>query len=152
MTVQETLAAHIAQARLHQERWEATVNDFPLFYEDLAKLGIEVRFSEFDGSLDIRFTGDGELFRRVWKLVRSIGFEPNSRPLAGAQAEFCTFWHHSDPRYSRIWLQFSSSICRAVKVGTKLVEEPIYEISCGDGQTPLGMLLSSENDNPLARE
>lgn len=152
MTIQEILANHIAKVRANQEKWEATVNDFPFFYEELARLGIEPRFSEIDSSLDILFHGDGETFQRVWRMLRGIGFRPNNRPSEDKKSEFATFWHHPDQRYSRIWFHYTSSVCKAVKVGTRMVEEAVYAVTCGDGQTTLGSLLASENDNALARE
>ena len=32
---------------------------------------------------------------------------------------------------SRFWMQFTSSVCKRVQVGTKTVEQPIYEVQCG---------------------
>lgn len=39
------------------------------------------------------------------------------------------------PDGASVWLSFSSSVCVRVQVGTRTVEEPIYEIQCEEPVT-----------------
>jgi hypothetical protein len=36
----------------------------------------------------------------------------------------------------RIWLAFSSTVCRRVKIGTKTVEQDVYETVCDELTLP----------------
>jgi hypothetical protein len=67
----------------------------------------------------------------VVRIFRLAGFTTQSDP---PKANAPTWY----ARYSKqgcdlaIWLNFSSTVCRRVKVGTKLVEQEIFETVCGE--------------------
>ena len=91
---------------------------------------IEPRFDLSDGYVTLSFTGDGERLRSVWVELRRIGYTPNSRPEKGATT-YHAFWEHPG-EYAKIFMHFSSSVCKRVQIGTEMKEVPIYETQCGE--------------------
>jgi hypothetical protein len=122
--------------------WQFMLTNFPGLFKELQELGIEVDFNRTDGCIDIRFTGDQGLMRKAWRAIRSYQFEPDNRPEADKPlSSFSTFWRRKflqgvkqdgspDQRDLRLWYYFSSNVCKTVQVGTKMVEQPIYEVKC----------------------
>jgi hypothetical protein len=109
----------------------ATVKAFAPMFLELEALDIEARVTLDDGKLNICFSGDTGRFAKVWQILRRAGYQPNSRPKADEkQSSFATTWEFSD-EFTPIWFLFTSSVCKRVQVGTKLVETPIYETQCG---------------------
>lgn len=95
----------------------------------LEELDIDIRYDFDGGSVDVVFCGDGDKLGKVWGLLRRAGYYTESRPKKG-ETGFNAFW--DCPGYAKVWLQFSSTMCRRVQVGTKMVEQPVYEVQCGD--------------------
>lgn len=94
----------------------------------VAKLGIEPTFGY---CLDISFSGDAKRLAAVVRILRISGWNSNAaKPVKGD-----TSWHaifdHPDTQVT-IWMYFTSSVCKRVKTGTKMVETDIYEVQCGD--------------------
>lgn len=143
----QTLLAH-AQSRIthFSQDWERIIDEEPALWEALESLKIEPRFNFGDGCIDICFAGDASLMQAAWQVIRATGYQPDARP-AAKKSTFSTHWHRAGSPV--IWFYFTSNQCKAVQVGTKMVEEPVYEIQC---ESDLSALLPSENDNPLARE
>lgn len=100
----------------------------PMFLE-LERLDIEVSFDTNTGCIDVAFTGSGERLREVWGLLRRNGYLATERPKSG-ESTYSAFWSHASQM--RIWFSFSSTVCKRVKIGTKMVETPIYETQCGE--------------------
>lgn len=59
--------------------------------------------------------------------LRRSGFVPDARPKV-KDTSFQTHFRQTDG--ATVWLSFSSSVCKRVQVGTRTVEEPIYEVQC----------------------
>lgn len=80
---------------------------------------------------DVNFSiaGDREVLNRAFRILRGAGFQPKDRPEDG-KPEFTTVF--TGPAGERIYLSFSSTVCRRVKVRTEMQEVAIYEIRCGD--------------------
>lgn len=154
MTIRDLMNDTKDSFQLKINRWERAVEDMPLLWEQLAREGVEIRFNASDGCMDVNLSGNKDNFRRIWGLLRNAGWKPEMRPGSEDRAKFATFWHHPhEDHYPRVWLYFTSTTCKIKQVGVKMVEQAVYEVICGDAeQTDLGELLSSENDNPLARE
>jgi len=106
-----------------------TVKSFPALFRRLEELDIEPSFSLSDGDVNVYFTGDGHKLAEVWKALRQAGYETTARPKKG-DSTFYAHWNLEG--YSTIWMNFSSSVCRRVQVGTQMVEQPIYEVQCGE--------------------
>lgn len=106
----------------------STVRGFAPMFLQLEEWGIDISF-DFNGYIDVRFTGGRESLVRVWKLLRQNGYSCTSRPTEGS-SHFGGFWYNGE--HAKLYMNFSSSQCVRVKTGTKLVEQDVYEVQCGD--------------------
>ena len=120
----------------HQERqrdyaiaWQSTIDDIPDLFTELELIPVEIRFDANDGAINIRFTGDGDLLGRVWNVLRTHGYQPTSRPEPNSSQFYCTWVRKA---YANIWMNYSSSVCQRMKVGTQTVTQDVYEIRCGE--------------------
>jgi hypothetical protein len=96
------------------------------FFEDH---NIDIRIDSDYGYVSFTFTGTGAFFSEVWSELRRNGFTPTQRPKKG-DVEFSAYWER--PGCAKLFMNFSSSLCKRVQVGTKMVEQPIYETQCGE--------------------
>jgi len=88
-----------------------------------------LRVSFDTDSIDIAVAGDYAVLKAIFHAFRTQGWEPTSRPVEQKLSSFST--HFEKPGVDlRFWLSFSSTLCRRVKVGTKMVEQPVYETVC----------------------
>lgn len=107
-----------------------TVSALPVLFRGLEEMELEPSFNLGEDYISLSFTGDGPKLTAVWKLLRQCGYNSNDRPKKG-DTTFYSFW--SGPEgVAKIFLNFSSTVCRRVQVGTKMVETPIYETQCGE--------------------
>ena len=96
-----------------------------------------MRFSFDTASLDIAITGDHHVFKGMFTALRKLGYQCEDKPKDKIIASWCCWWYHED-RYKNtnkdlhpsLWVSFSSTKCRRVKTGTKMVEQVIYETVC----------------------
>jgi hypothetical protein len=95
-------------------------------------LGPLVKDVSFPGSIDLSITGNKDDLRFLFKTLRSRGWNTQFRPTAHA-ASYSGFWDHEDSEL-QIWVNFHSSVCKLVRTGTKLVEQPVYEVVCSDDE------------------
>lgn len=123
-----TLVENAKQYNRSAEKFRATIQARPELFAELEALDIDVRFDYQGGSIDVSFAGSGEKLGKVWGLLRRAGYSTDSRPKAG-DSTFSAFWSAPDD-LSRVWLNFSSTVCKRVKVGTKMVEVAVYETVC----------------------
>lgn len=93
----------------------------------LTKLGVEPSLGV--DSIDIAFTGDKQKLLAVWKILRMLGYKPNSGPPQPGDNQWYSFFDSPQVKL-RIWMSFTSSVCQRVKTGTKLVEVDVYETVC----------------------
>ncbi len=79
---------------------------------------------------DVNFyvSGKTDVLKEVFRTFRKLGYEPSSRPEAKPQSNF-TCYFHKDGKPT-FYLSFSSTLCKRVKVGTKMQEVDIYETVC----------------------
>lgn len=111
------------------EKAMRTANAHPGLFRGLEDLDITVRVSTDFSSFDMRFTGDGRRLADVWRLMRTHGFTNAARPKKG-DTSFSDFFEKEG--CLKFWLSFSSTLCKRVQIGTKTVEQPIYETICGE--------------------
>ena len=111
------------------DEWGRTIQDHAPLFLFLEAQDIDVRFNGDDGSVHVSFTGTGERFGKVWGELRRAGFKCDTRPSEGA-TQFAGYFLRDG--YARLWMFFTSSVCRQVQVGTRTVEQPIYETRCGE--------------------
>jgi hypothetical protein len=129
----------IAELRAEQEKDYAEKRSkleqhetlFDAALKALAKLNIVSVY--FTGTLDVGVTGDRHALMAAFGALRRLNFTPSSRPVAGSPSYSAFFTHDSG---AMVWFSFSSTQCRRVKVGTKTVEQDVYETVCDEMQLP----------------
>lgn len=110
-----------AAALIHAVRLEALVEDLP---------GDGTYIGAYSAGLSISTYGNRKQLDLVWGLLREHGFEPAERPGTELFFEFTTEFKHESG--ARIFFRFTSTVCKREQVGTRTVEEPVYEIRCGE--------------------
>ena len=82
-------------------------------------------------NVSIRVAGGPNELKEIFRAFRKLGYEPSDRPGIQPEASFGTYFR-KDPSDDtpEFYLSFSSTICKRVKVGTKMVEQAIYETVC----------------------
>lgn len=116
-------------AQKHNALFQKTVRTLAPLFRQLEVLDVTLTFNLGDGDINLTFTGDGERLRQVWSELRRNGYNCATHPKKG-DTTFYGWWQQEG--VSQIWMNFSSSVCRRVQVGTKMVEQPIYETQCGE--------------------
>lgn len=111
-----------------RQKWNAIKDFYRPLLNAFQRLGIEPRLSN---EIDLSFTGDAHKLAAVVRILRTAGFMTEAaRPKAGD-----TTWsaYYAHPECStRVWLYFTSAVCKRVKTGTKMVEVDVFETQCGD--------------------
>lgn len=100
----------------------------PLF-RFLEQKNIDLRFDADYFYTAMTFAGSGDLFAEVWAEMRRNGFTPTHRPKKG-DIDFAAYWDR--PGCSRLFMTFTSSVCKRVQVGVRMVEQAVYETRCGE--------------------
>jgi hypothetical protein len=95
--------------------------------------------------ISVALTGDGPTLARVWSHFRRHGYICTERPKKD-DTQFYGWWRQKE--CADILLSFTSTLCKRVQVGTKMVEQPVYETQCGE-LTGLEDLIT---DAPVAAE
>lgn len=116
------------------ENAAVTIREAAQLFVALEALDIDVRIdTNSSASIDIRFSGSGGLLAEVWGLMRRAGWKLATSPPEKGATSFNGIWkHQSDRRLCDLWMNFSSTVCRRVQIGTRMVEQPIYETQCGE--------------------
>lgn len=111
-----------ARARL----WLRVKERYLRFVQEMVLLDCDM---SMDGDFEIRFTatGDKQKFLQLVRCHRRHGFKPDM-PAKGATSAFWIVNGFSEE--FRMWFQFSSTVCHRVKIGTKMVEQDVYETHC----------------------
>lgn len=116
------------------KEFKAVIGSFPDLFRSFEDLDIEPGF-DLDGDyINLSFAGDGPKLAAVWKLLRQHGYKNSCHPKKG-DTTFYAFWEQEG--YAKFFMNFTSSVCRRVKVGTKTVEQDVYETQCGEMPTDL---------------
>lgn len=139
-------------AQKNLKTFKQTVNALPELFRRFEELDLDVGFNLESTYINLTFTGDGDKLKAVWSVLRRHGFNTSLRPAKG-DTTFNAFWTREG--HAEIFMMFSSSLCRRVKVGTKMVEQPIYETQCGelpeiDVEVPAtAVVVSAEDENDI---
>lgn len=87
-----------------------------------------VRAYVTDCYFGLSVTGTPAELKELFRAFRKLGYEPSKRPGIKPESSFsCEFNREGGPEF---YLCFASKLCRRVQVGTKTVEQPIYETVC----------------------
>lgn len=114
-----------------RQTWARVRDLYDPIFNALLKMDIEPRLDS-EEYFTVMFAGDGDKLTRVVRVLRQGGFEfpKDSRPKPG-DTQWYQFFTHPACKMN-IFLHFTSSVCKRVKVGTKMVEQDIYETHCGN--------------------
>lgn len=129
-------ALAIAKDRL---QWNSCKDFFSPLCNALQQLGAEPYFN--GGTIYVSMTGDKDKLTRAFRIFRTADMTFSAeRPKKGDSEWRAAFRHASQSVY--VYFQFTSSVCRRVKVGTKTVEQDVFETQCGDigGDEPTPLL------------
>lgn len=88
-----------------------------------------VRVAFDTDSIDISVSGDYMVLKAIFSAFLKAGYKPDSRPTEEKLSSFNTYFTHPQ-RPLRFYLYFSSTLCRRVKIGTKMQEVAVYETVC----------------------
>lgn len=80
-------------------------------------------------SLDINVVGNGTDLSNVWRALRTRGWDTTKDKPEPGDTGWSGFWRKEGVEY-QVYLNFASTVCRRVQVGTQMVEMPVYEIRC----------------------
>lgn len=139
---QEVLRKHVLEktaskmAEAVKEREKAANVPLPELPEDIYKPSWWRMFS-----FDVGFSPQN--VRTVFTLMTGAGWRCTDEAddivadlKTGESASATTLWHHDDFK-GVFWIEFmigsEGSNCKRVKIGTKTVEEDIYEVICDEG-------------------
>jgi hypothetical protein len=77
--------------------------------------------------IDIHSAGTAGDLAKIFRVLKKAGWDgPKAEEKS---ASYSGFWKADDADW-QIWVSFTSTMCKRVQVGTKLVEQPIYEVVC----------------------
>jgi hypothetical protein len=123
-------ALAIAKDRL---QWAGCKEFFGPVVNALQRIGAEPYLS--GATIYVSMTGDKDKLTQAFRVFRGAGMDfTGSRPKKGDSSWSAAFRHPSQSVY--VFFQFTSSVCRRIKTGTKMVEQDIYETQCGDISEP----------------
>lgn len=122
----------LAESALILAKSRAKWNSIKDFYRPILnavqRLGIEPRLTN---EIDLSFAGDAHRLASVVRILRTAGFTTDAaRPKQG-DTQWVAYYAHPDCS-TRVWLFFTSSVCKRIKVGTKMVEQDVFEVQCGE--------------------
>ena len=96
----------------------------------LTKAKLAVTYVYVDSySYNVSVTGTRADLDIMFGLLRRAGLTPKSRPQE-KEPVYSTSWSWEDG--NSVWISFSSTSCKRVKVGTETKEVDVYETVCED--------------------
>ena len=134
-------------------RWNGAKSILSPIAVAASKLEITPRLT--GSGLEIYFSGDKDKLTKALRILRTAGFSTDAdRPEAGKTEWYA--WFHNPACSLKIWFHFVSSVCKQVKVGTRMQEVDVYEVQCGETNTLDGIaasgVLSAPEESPPALE
>lgn len=97
----------------------------------MRKLGADVGMYD---NLHITLIGDAKKLADGVRVLRTSGYSSSStRPVKG-DTTWSAFFYRSGSL--AIYFNFSSSVCRRVQTGTKMVETPVFDTVCDSIELP----------------
>lgn len=117
----------------------------------LDELDVASSYSSGD-ALYINAYGDTKHLTAVIRALRTNGWGTDTKPEAGKpeyRAIFSVETTEEEPfaPSETIHLSFTSSVCKRVKTGTRMVEQDIYEVQCGDVELDFEPVAAAPVDN-----
>jgi hypothetical protein len=122
--------------RQEQEKLNKRRADWKKYKQSLASLVTEVQKVEADlgfsdyGWLTLNISGDKHKLAAVVRALRTRGYKTEEEPPKKGQSSWNPLFYRDDS--PTVYLTFTSTACRMVKVGTKMVEQAVYETVCDE--------------------
>lgn len=114
-----------------QNKWSSLRQCYLPLLKRLEKLKPELEFSKY-GYLRVDVSGDAHTITAVIRALRTSGFKAEGfTPPKKNTSSFSVFFTQEEAPYTQVYLTFCSTVCKVVQVGTKMVEQPVYETVCG---------------------
>ena len=131
--LESSVDIHLAEQALElaklRQRWSACKDLFAPVIAGFQRTGVEPYIAS--DYVVVKLTGDKGKLEQAFRILRSAGLTFSAdRPKKG-DSEWCAFFHHPETD-TKVFFQFASSVCKRVKVGTKMVQQDVYETQCGD--------------------
>lgn len=99
----------------------------------MRKLGADVSLTN---SLNVSLVGDAAALAAAVRVLRGAAYvSHNPRPVKG-DTTWSAFFNRTESL--EIYFSFSSSVCRRVQTGFKMVEQPVFETVCDSLELPAG--------------
>ncbi len=126
--IEISLAEQSLALAKQRQQWNAIKDFYRPIINALQRLGIDVRLTN---AIDVTFAGDAHKLASVVRILRTSGFSTEAAKPKQGDTSWYAYYTHPDCGVM-VWLYFTSSVCRRVKVGTKMVEQDVFETQCGD--------------------
>lgn len=112
-----------------RQRWAACRDIFAPVIASFQRMGIEPQMQ--DDYITVCATGDKSKLEQAFRVLRGADFSFTAERPKKGDSQWYAFFTHPDSE-TKIFFQFTSSVCKRVKVGTKMVEQDVFETQCGD--------------------
>jgi hypothetical protein len=132
--IDEDFIEKLNRVRRYRAAWDTAQNQFAPILEKFVALGSEPYAADSDYII-VSLIGDAHLLADGVRILRTAGFNTYAEKPKRNDPNWSALFSHPDTAdLMRIYLSFSSSVCRRVKVGTEIREVDIYETQCGEGE------------------
>lgn len=131
MRIEEEMAAQLKYYADTITAWAKARKTLEPIVEQLEKLDINPTW--WGSYLQVNFSGNKDKLVQVIRIVRAAGLKNREAPTESKTGFQCWYKPTDDPRAEfSLYLNFTSSVCVRVKVGTEMKEVDIFEVKCGD--------------------
>lgn len=130
--ITDKLEHDIVAAKNRLANWENNREEILPIIESLAPLEVDAEMCAWNSQVNLTVIGGKAKLVDVFRILRTAGYKcSDDRPRANDSSWYGTF--AKEGRALSFWVRFTSSVCVMVKVGTKTIEEDVYEVRCGEG-------------------
>lgn len=114
-------------------RWNETKDGYAEAITKIEELNSDSIEVSGGWALHVRASGNGALLTEIIRALRTSGWKSED-PRPEANTDYWSADFYKEDTKGSIALSFSSTVCRRVKVGTRMVEQDVYETQCGDDE------------------
>ena len=128
-TMEEALASAKATRKAQKKYAKQHATHFARIASGLKPIEEYLIRINLDGvsCVDISIAGDHHVMNGAWGALRKLGYECSDRP--EEKVTGFTGWFYKS-EWPTIWFNFNSTVCTRKKVGTKMIEQDVYEVVC----------------------
>lgn len=122
----EALRKEREDLRTRRLKLKNSIGKIEQLIRDLVEIGCEI---SFPNTIDVSVTGDKHKFLLLLRTLNRHGLR--TPKIEKGATGFSEFFYPEGSEVT-LWVRFSSTVCRRVKVGTKMVEQDIYDTVCDE--------------------